>query len=83
MKQLELKFGGYRIPDFETWFAENSRERRADGQPIYSKDHSSFLIRKFSNAYSVGHMETIKECEHPYIKDLIKSLNSTNFNQIK
>ena len=45
MKQLELKFGGYRIPDFETWFAENSRERRADGQPIYSKEKAKLVYQ--------------------------------------
>ena len=45
-KQLELKFGGYRIPDFESWYAENSRERRADGLTIYDTEKAENVYQQ-------------------------------------
>ena len=36
MKQLELNFGGHKTPSFETWYAENSTEKRKYGEKQYT-----------------------------------------------
>lgn len=36
MTQLEFDFGGYCIPSFETWYAENSTEKRRFGETQYT-----------------------------------------------
>ena len=38
MKQLEMKFNDRdNIPDFDTWYSENSHERRLFGEKPYNR----------------------------------------------
>jgi len=53
MKQLELNFiGGKKyIPTFDTWYAENSHERRQFGERPYSKKQA---VRVYSELLESG-----------------------------
>jgi len=40
MRQLELEFGGYITPSFETWWSENSHERRQFLETPHSREEA-------------------------------------------
>ena len=45
-KQLELEFGGNRIPTFETWYSENSHEKRTFGEKVYSYEEAEKVYKR-------------------------------------
>lgn len=45
-KQLELKFGGCKIPDFHEWYSETCTERRLWGDKPLSVDEGKELYNR-------------------------------------
>ena len=56
MRQLELNFGGYKTPSFETWYAENSTEKRRYGEKQYTPTEAIEVYNKLikSGFFSEG-----------------------------
>lgn len=45
-KQLELDFGGNRVPTFETWYSENSHEKRLFGEEVYTYEKAQQVYNR-------------------------------------
>jgi hypothetical protein len=46
MSQLEFDFGGHTTPTFETWYAENSTEKRKYGEQQYTPSEAKEVYYK-------------------------------------
>ena len=46
MVQLELEFGGHTTPTFDTWYAENSTEKRKYGEKEYTPSEAKEVYCK-------------------------------------
>ena len=44
--QLEFDFGGHHTPTFETWYAENSTEKRKFGEQQYTPEEAKEVYSK-------------------------------------